>query len=361
MKNKKSVVALLLVALIILIVYTFISFRLSKNEIQFLSKWTISLDEEALKTETESSLIGFRLGDTLGYFSTAGNLHHKYTLPTLKNGKLANATLSSDCWTIFDGESSEFTVKNPEGSVLCKINQAGNPFIDENRLFLFTPSGSSFVSYDFDGNEIWRAEGYSPIISFASSENSTVVGYADGEVRCLSNSGDQIFSMYPGGSSYPIILGVDTSNSGEYVGCVSGIDSQRFVLIRRTGNQQKIVFHEYLEGNIKENVNVYFTQDSHYVYYNFANNLGILDCKKLTSKHLPLTGKVLKIAEIPELNVIFVLSKQGSDCTITIIEGMKNVLGVYEYQAETTFITSLNDNLFIGADDKISCIQVVKK
>lgn len=358
MKNKKNVIALLWVALLIVIIYTFVAFRLTKPEIQFLSKWTFSLDEKTLPS-TESELISFKLGNTLGYFSSAGNLSYKYVLEPQKSGKFPKVSVSPNFWTTTN-EDSSFTVKNPDGSNLVKISAVGNPFITEDRLFLFTPGGASFVRYDLSGKELYRSEGYVPIISFASSIAGTVVGYADGEVRCLSDSGEQLFSLYPGGSSYPVILGTDISASGEYVACVSGIDSQRFVLIRRNGNQQKIVFHEYLDGNIKENVNVYFTEDSNFVYYNFENSLGIVDCKKLVSKHISIEGKVLKIAEIPSVDAVFVLSKLGNDCTVTIIEGSSNVLGTYEYQAESTFISAKDDKLFIGADDKISCIQVVK-
>ena len=360
MKNKKNVIALIWVALAIVIIYAFIAFRLTKSEIQFLTKWTFSLDETTLPSESEQ-LVSFRLGNTLGYFSPAGNFAYKYEIPLLKTGKFANASISSDYWTIFDNENPNFTICKPDGSKLVTISAQGNPFLQENRLFLFTKGGSSFIHYDLQGKELWRSEGYVPIISFSSSAEGTVVGYADGEIRCLTNSGDLAFSMYPGGSSYPVVLGVDISDSGEYVACVSGIDAQRFVLIRRNGNQQKVVFHEYLDGNVKENVNVYFTQDSNYVYYNFENSLGIVDCKKLTSKHLSVKGKVLKISEIPSENVAFVLSKQGEDCTITIIEGMSNILGTYEYKANNTFISAQDDKLFIGADDKISCIQVVKQ
>ena len=358
MKNKKNVIALLWVALVIVIIYTFIAFRVTRPEIQFLTKWTFTLDEKTLPS-TESELVSFRLGNTLGYFSPAGNFSYKYEIPVLKNGKLAKSSISSDFFAICN-EDSSFSVKNPDGSNLVKISDIGNPFISEDRLYLFTPGGASFLRYDLSGKELFRSEGYVPIISFASSIAGTVVGYADGEVRCLSDSGDELFSLYPGGSSYPVILGVDIANSGEYVACVSGIDSQRFVLIRRNGNQQKIVFHEYLDGNIKENVNVYFTEDSNFVYYNFENSLGIVDCKKLVSKHISIEGKVLKIAEIPSVDAVFVLSKLGNDCTVTIIEGSSNVLGTYEYQAESTFISAKDDKLFIGADDKISCIQVVK-
>lgn len=361
MKNKKNIIVLIWIALAIVIIYTFVAFRLTKSEIQFLSKWTFSLDEQAVASQDSSNLVSFRLGDTLGYFSTAGNFAYKYQIPLLKNGKLANSTISSNFWTIYDAESSNFTICNPDGSKVVKISAQGNPFIQEDKLFLFTLGGSSFINYDLSGKELWRSEGYVPIISFSSSDAGTVVGYADGEVRCLTNSGDLAFSMYPGGSEFPIILGTDISDSGEYVACVSGIESQRFVLIRRTGNQQKIVFHEYLEGNVKENVNVYFTQDSNFVYYNFENSLGIVDCKKLVSKHLNVKGKVLKISEIPSENIAFVLSKEGEVCTITIIEGMSNILGTYEYQAKNTFISAKDNYLFIGADDKISCIQVVKR
>ncbi len=358
MKDKKNVIALLWVALLIVIIYTFIAFRLTKSEIQFLQKWTFSLDEKTLPS-SESDLVSFRLGNTLGYFSSAGNFSYKYEIPVLKNGKLANASISSNFWAICNDDSA-FSVKNQDGSNLVKISATGNPLVTDDRLYLFSPGGSSFLRYDLSGNELYRCENYVPIVSFSSSVAGSVVGYADGEIRCLSDSGEEIFSLYPGGSTYPVILGADISDSGEYVACVSGIDSQRFVLIRRSGNQQKIVFHEYLEGNIKENVNVYFTEDSNFVYYNYEDTLGILDCKKLVSKHLPIEGKVLKISEIPSVDVVFVLSKLDNNCTITIIEGSSNVLGTYEYQAENTFISAKDDNLFLGLDDKISCIQVIK-
>ena len=204
----------------------------SLKEIQFLSKWTFSVEDAALPSESEQ-LVGFRLGNTLGYFSPAGNFAYKYEIPLLKTGKLANVTVSSDCWTIFDTETSEFTICKPDGSKLVKFSSQGNPFLQENRLFLFTPGGASFIHYDLQGNELWRSEGYVPIISFSSSPEGTVAGYADGEIRCLTDTGDLAFSMYPGGSTYPVVLGVDISDSGEYVACVSGIDSQRFVLIRQ--------------------------------------------------------------------------------------------------------------------------------
>jgi hypothetical protein len=40
MKDKKNVIALLWVALVIVIIYTFIAFRVTRPEIQFLTKWT---------------------------------------------------------------------------------------------------------------------------------------------------------------------------------------------------------------------------------------------------------------------------------------------------------------------------------
>ena len=56
MKNKKNVIALLWVALVIVIIYTFIAFRVTRPEIQFLTKWTFTLDEKTLPS-TESELV----------------------------------------------------------------------------------------------------------------------------------------------------------------------------------------------------------------------------------------------------------------------------------------------------------------
>ena len=86
-------------------IYTFIAFRVTRPEIQFLTKWTFTLDEKTLPS-TESELVSFRLGNTLGYFSTAGNFSYKYEIPVLKNEKLAKSSISNDFFAICNEDSS---------------------------------------------------------------------------------------------------------------------------------------------------------------------------------------------------------------------------------------------------------------
>lgn len=353
MKNKKNLLLMFLLAILIVVVYIIVSVKPLNSEINFISQWNLPLSTDVNENPSNSKLIPFKLGKTAGYFSLTGDFYYKYTIED-------KVSISQDYWTMYKNNAEKSEIHNPDNSLLCTINDIGFPFIDDNRLYLFPPGGSSVSRYDNTGKLLWKYEGYVPITCFNSSTGGTVLGSADGEVRCIDANGKSYVNLFPRGSDYSVILGVAISNSGTDIACVSGLNKQRFLLIRVVNNQNKIVFHEYLEGNLREPVCVYFSEDSNYAYYGFKDSLGIIDCNSLESKHIPIMGKILKISEIPSSNVVFVLSRYGRNCKITILEGMANVLGQYDFMANDVYVNSYADNLFIGADDVISCIKIQK-
>ncbi|MGP1588224.1 MAG: hypothetical protein ACTTHG_07790 [Treponemataceae bacterium] len=353
MKSKKSVVFTIVLVLVFVVVYTIVAIAPSQKEIQFVSQWTLPISSEPENDLKDQELMPFVLADILGYFTQTGSLVYKYKIEQ-------NCTLSSDFFVFYNSNSKNFSLQKPDSTKLVSISRSGFPFVFENRIFLFSPGGTSCSEYDIEGSLLWTYEGYSPISDFAANKNSCVLGFVDGEVHTIYSPENNHASIYPGGSEYSVIYGVDISPDSNYVACISGYDRQRFILINKNGIQQKIVFHEYLENQTKEPACVYFTKDSRFVYYNSAGSLDVLDCKKLISKHFKIKGKIVSISEIPNNNIVFVLSREENNCRITFMEGMTKILGHYDYSAENTFVSTKNDFLFIGLDDAISCIKVVR-
>ena len=153
-------------------------------------------------------------------------------------------------------------------------------------------------------------------------------------------------------------MGVASSNDGALSACVSGIDNQRFVLMKTSNGQTKIIFHEFLSGNLREQTFVKFSKDNSKVFYNEKNGLGAVDITTLKSSHISIEGKILAIEEMPDDNLFFVLTKADGVYRVYIIEDLDNLVGSYVFKGNSAFIFVDKNNLYTGVDSTITKIEV---
>ena len=361
MNKKKRNIVFSIVGIIIVIIYIIISATPLGKEIEFQPQWTLSITSKPQGGITSNTKIfPFQLGQNLGYFTEKGTIVKLISYPF--QGTISHkywSTYSPDVQNIEIYSTNSVSQETPEPDF--SINSSGFPFISDTRLYVFTPSGYGFESYSETGEKLWGFEGYAPIISFNSSVGGVAVGYADGSLYSFTPKGELQQEFIPGGSKYPIILGVAISNSGNQVACVSGIDSQRFVLTQEKNGLHKVVFHTYLEGNLRSPAMVKFSQDEKRVYFACNEGLGVVDCETYENTILSIKGKILAIEESPDINTTFVLSKVPTGFRISLIENATNIIGSFFYKAESSFITVANDSLYIGKDTEISKILLTKK
>ncbi len=315
------------------------------------SKWSISLTDTPVAYEDGG--IPFKTGQFLGYFSREGSLTALTSFPYM-------ASISKDAWTTYVADAEQTPFYAPDGTLLGTIKEAGFPWLTNKGNYLFLPGGTGFDKLDQYGNSLWRYEDISPITAFSNSSDGCIVGFADGKLVTFKNDGTIDYSIYPAGSDYQIILGVDISEQNGLTACVCGIDRQRFILFKNTDGQNKIIYHEYLENNLREQTFVKFSQNSDKVFINDYAGLGIIDCKTLTSKHIPLDGKIIAIEEQPENNMFFVLTKHNGSYSVYLFENPSAKVGCFSFEASNAFITADGSDLFIGVDSTISKFEVTK-
>lgn len=226
-------------------------------------------------------------------------------------------------------------------------------------IYIFLPGGASFAKCLPNGEVDWRYEGTIPLTSFTAKQNYTAIGLADGTIKVFKNStGANEITFEIGGSDFPIILGLDISDDGKYVACISGHDKQRFVLSHREENQQKIIYHRYLDYDSPYQTSVYFTKDNNRVLYNFADKLGIYQIDTQESSEINIKEKIISIKENEDF--VFLLSKNKKDYTVSLLENTNTKEGEFSFTAESAFIIPKGKNLYIGKDDSISCINLTK-
>lgn len=371
MKNKKNVSIITLIVTFAFLAYIIFCFKPLKTELQLTPEWTVEL-ESADKTETTSSetekqtqkavpelnVLPFKLGQNIGYFT------HDGKIALLKNFDY-KATISKKYYSTFSQNSKDIQIFNTAEEPVVQILEGGFPYLSGSNIMILLPGGSGFEAKNTDGTTILREEHPAPITALNSHEYFTIAGYADGILSIFDESFNKILTLQPGGSDIEAILGANISSKGNFIASVSGQNKQRFVLYKTEDNHAKVVFHKTLNNSVVNQTLVAFSKDESTVYYNDSTGLGIVDCNNFKDKHIRIRGRVLDIQESPVSDSFFVLSKEKhnrtSTYTLSIIEAKSHKTGEFSFTAESAFILTDENSLFIGKDNKISKMTISKE
>ncbi|MCR5063753.1 MAG: WD40 repeat domain-containing protein [Treponema sp.] len=354
MKKKIALIPFILVALFFTILYIILAAKPLQKDYQFTPVWKISTANPAVVgVQDISKQYYFHLGQTAGYFTEDGKITCFRTFP-------AKVSISDSYFALYNTDAANTDFFTSNGEKAGVIKGAGYPFIVEDSIFRFLPGGASFAKCDAGGETLWLYEGVIPITAFSAKENFCTAGFANGSIKVYDNKTGNIESDFvPGGSDYPVILGLDISNDGQYIASISGHNRQRFVLSHKESNQQKIIFHTFLDKETSSRTLVHFCKDSERVLYCCQDSIGIYNIKTQENFFINMESKIISIEESEDF--VFLLGKNQSNYTVFLIDKTNTLEGLFSFEAQSAFINCDNNNLFIGSDSSISRIAITKE
>lgn len=354
MKKRKLTPFYITFAIVFIILYVFLAAHPLGKEYSFSPDWKININSSDISTVSSSEkLLHFKLGQSIGYFTDDGNICLNKSFP-------AKAAISDSYYALYNSEAGNLPFYNNNGNQVGTIETSGFPMFDDDRIFVFLPGGCSFSFCNQNGEVRWSCESTVPVTAFSSNASFTASGYADGSIKVFDNAEGKLkINFKPGGSDYPILLGLDISPDGEYIASVSGLNKQRFVLAHKEENQPKILFHTFLNSDLKRRTFVKFSSDGKRVFYNYENNLGIYDLSLQKNYSIPVNSKILSMEETE--NLFFFLGKTDNVYSVYIVEKTNVLEGSFSFNADCAFIKAYENHLFVGKDDSISKITLSKE
>lgn len=355
MKNKKKISSIVFIlAFVFTFLYLFLAPKPLGKEYQFNPVWKINtLSQVTTNPNPDKKKMYFRLGQTLGYFNEDGQI-------TLFKQFQNNVSISNNYFTLYSPDAKNTPFYDNEGNLVGEIETAGFPYFVEDQIFVFLPGGSSFTKCDSTGKFFWQYEGTLPITAFSAKKDYIAVGFIDGTIKVFDSiDGTCTITFAPGGSDYPVILGVDISEDGQYIASISGHEKQRFVLAHREENQPKIIHHAFVKEGMPYRTLVHFTKDGKQVLYNYQNHIGIYDLVSGKENHIPIKSRIISVEETG--NLVFLLGHEKSDYTVYLIEKTNQLEGSFTFAAETAFIQTDGETLYVGKDNTISKISITRE
>lgn len=353
MKQKKHIGLALFLILFISIIYIILAVKPLNKEYSFTPVWKISTANPVINNSETKQKSAFHLGQTLGYFDEDGNISLYKTFPS-------KVSISDSYFAVYNSEAKNTDFYNTDGTKAGVIEASGFPYFKDNLIYVFLPGGCSFSKCSDTGKIIWTFEGTFPITAFAAKENYTAVGLSNGTIKVLNNeNGATEIDFAPGGSDYPVILGLDISEDGQYIASISGHNHQRFVLSHREENQQKIVYHKFFDHDSPYRTIVHFSKDGKRVFYNFYRGLGIYDLETKAEQTLSIKDKLISIEETDDLTLL--LGKEKNTYTVSVIDNTNTLEGAFSFTADSAFLHAADNNIYLGKDNSISKIQVTRE
>lgn len=353
MKQKKHIGLALFLILFISIIYIILAVKPLNKEYSFTPVWKISTANPVINNSETKQKSAFHLGQTLGYFDEDGNISLYKTFPS-------KVSISDSYFAVYDSEAKNTEFYNTDGTKAGVIEASGFPYFKDNLIYVFLPGGCSFSKCSDTGKIIWTFEGTFPITAFAAKENYTAVGLSNGTIKVLNNeNGATEIDFAPGGSDYPVILGLDISEDGQYIASISGHNHQRFVLSHREENQQKIVYHKFFDHDSPYRTIIHFSKDGKRVFYNFYRGLGIYDLETKAEQTLSIKDKLISIEETDDLTLL--LGKEKNTYTVSVIDNTNTLEGAFSFTADSAFLHAADNNIYLGKDNSISKIQVTRE
>ncbi len=339
-----------------MLIYVFVAAVPLSNDFYFQPEWTKSILGAAPLEQSRGSnseMQAFMLGDNFGFFTQEGEIFRG-------NATSMRFSAGGGLWSVYPENALRTQVHSFDGSIKMTVGEAGFVHLTENGIYLFHPGGNALSKYSENGSALWRREEIAPITAFSDSAGGAAMGYANGLFAAVDNEGNTLFSFYPSGSDYQVVLGAAISQDARFALCISGINPQRVILVEISGSQYRITAHQNLANALTRQAFVAFSTSGRYGFFETKEGLGILDAQRRSFRAVELEGQILNVVEYANTGFFAVLSKKDAGYhSLSLVTASGAKLASVDFECRDAFLLFGDESLYLGSDNSISKINIV--
>jgi len=349
---------LFIVIIFIFLIYFFIAARPIPREIVLSSRWINTLETDFIQdAEPPAPLFPsvsgdhypFSLGLRFGFVNSSGNF-------LFNREKTQEISLGKNMWTEYPAEPSGIIINNIlYGNEIDVQNSGGYPFILDDRIFILGSEQNSLSEISGSGNVLWTYDFGSPLTAIDAAAGLVVTGSLDGLIEVFNSRGERIFHFETSGSRYLVVLGCAISHNGNYIGIISGIDQQRFMLFERAGNEgdYRINYHEFVGEGFRRPVHILFVDDDQRVIYERMGGIDSYNIRSRRVVNIPLDGEIAAIDESGSDGYLFLITSHQ--------DRLKKLVGI-RFQSAGVFRRSSSavDTVFLEASFKSDDVYLIR-
>jgi hypothetical protein len=350
--------------ILVFLIYMFAAARPIPVETVLRARWLTSLESnypvvmgEDLRAGDEAFRIPFRAGNRFGYLGEDG----RFSINKLRSGYVS---MSETAWTEYGAAPDRIEIFDPLNQPLLTLEKPrGYPLFLDNRIFLVGQEQNSITALDAEGNESWRYDFSAPLSCVDAAAGLLLTGSLDGVVELLDSSGRLVFTPFePGGSRLAVILGCALSKDGSRLAVVSGIDDQRFLLLEKSAETYRVIYHEFLSDGFRRPVHVSFIDNGRRVVFEREGGLGLYDIENRSGVFLPLEGEIVALDGSGSDSLLFVISSLGGDeKKLAALSLPGRIILEAPFKSKSAFLGRRGSRIYVGGDSGMVSFELSRQ
>lgn len=344
MLNKKN-----LVFITLLFVLYFLLFPLNTGKNIYYTRGE-ALKLIGKKGEVNSESIPYVYNKTAGYFNKELNSFYNMDI---KDG----IVLLSYGYINYSRNDEFIILRDNNDNEIFKIENTGYPFNINDRLFLISRDRKSVYEV-IEGKLVWERDFNSVITSISGNNELVVLGFITGEFVVLNSAGESFFSYEPGGSRVSIVYSVEISEDGKFIGVVSGLDPQRFILYEKRGKEYKPIYVYNFESEYRRSINIDITKGNKKVFIENPKGFTVIDIETEESYLVESSYDLKKVKYIDHLDVYLVHSGARNLNNIKVLTDDNRILMDKDFESEGVSVENSGNLIYIIIDGSVVSLDM---
>jgi hypothetical protein len=302
----------------------------------------------------ELPIWAFRAGDSFGYADLQGNVH-------FLSRSLHNLSLSDRGFINYGKVPDHVVFMNPRGEFQFSVKSYGYPLLEPGGTVLYSinTDRSGLKRIDGDGEILWSKSFPTLLTTIVPIAEQCLIGLMDGRALLIGPDGDMIYQYSPQGSRIPVVLGAAVSQDQNQIALICGIDPQMLVVIRRRAEEFVQDFSQELDSDFRREVQMRFTPDARFLFYEVEGGLSVLDTRKASSRRLAANGVVEAMDSSPEFTAAAFRLEGGS--RLLIFRPMETLFFSGELSAEKVYVRVMGSALILGIEGMLLRADLVEE
>ncbi|GHU57324.1 hypothetical protein FACS189442_6300 [Spirochaetia bacterium] len=177
-------------------------------------------------------------------------------------------------------------------------------------------------------------------------------------IICDRNRVPRIRGAEPPGDQYPFF--------GNWLGIISGIDDQRFLLLEHFGlpgsGEYKAGYHEFLEDGFRRAVRISFIDNDSRIAFERQGGLGIYEINNRISRRIPLEGEIAALDAEGSGGLLFVIISQSElQKRLIAISLPGTIIMEAPFKSDAAFLGRRGSRLYLGGGSTLASFELGKK
>jgi len=285
----------------------------------------------------------FRASDTFGYADLDGNLYYV-------GQRLHNLSLSDSGFINYGSVPDHIVFMNTRGEFQFSIKSYGYPLLDSSGEFLYSINTdlSGLKRIDREGQILWSLAFPAPLTTAALAGEECVIGLMDGHIRLIGADGEVLYERETGGSRIAVILGTAISEDRQRIALFSGIDPQSLSIVQRRDNEFVTEVAVDLDSDFRREVDLSFSPDARFLYFELAEGLGVLDIRKKITAEILSPGVLSSVDTASAFSAAAYRTERGAN--LLIFRPLSSVLLSQQLAVSDIFLKIIDNSLILGID-----------